>query len=286
MEDPEAAANNARVTYAGLDPKGYKALQEQQDGFIPDDNDPSSVREFKYLKKEFPNKKFSYDDYLNMKRKGWSVKTINNVPTLVSQSPDVKPIPLTTLEDEAESGAKKDVIKATRKAEAKAKTDARLSLQKNKLGFDKNMALIKGLRNHKGKSGAFGVVGQFPSYPGSDTSNFEAMLNQLKNTVFISNREVLKGGGAITDFEGTKAEEAELRVSSAQSVEEFDKALDEYEYWIERGYDNMKRAAKGDFSISEQPNDATNNAPQSAIDYLKNNPQAAEQFKAKYGYLP
>ena len=96
---------------------------------------------------------------------------------------------------------------------------------------------------------SFGVTGQFPSFPGSDAANFDILREQLANTVFITNRAALKGGGSITDFEGTKAEQAELRIGNAQSVEAFKEAMEDYKYWIKRGYDNMKRAAKGDFSI-------------------------------------
>jgi len=283
---------NVNMTYAGLDPKGYKAFQEQQGGGVRGKG--AGIKSFAPIT--------ITNDAGDKKLVSPTVDPLTGDGTFAEfKMPEGYRISTETPEEKraAETAAKAqreaDKIKAkndkileteTKRAEAKAQASAKVSLQKNKLGFDKNIALIEGLRDHKGKAGAFGVTGQFPSYPGSETSNFEARLSQLKNTVFISNREVLKGGGAITDFEGTKAEEAELRVSNAQSVEEFDKALDEYEYWVKAGFDNIKRAAKGDFSINEPPKDAANNAPQSAIDYLKTNPQAAEQFKAKYGYLP
>jgi hypothetical protein len=39
-------------------------------------------------------------------------------------------------------------------------------------------------------------------------------------------------------------------------------------------------------AVAPAASSARQNAPQSALDYLKKHPEVKEQFKAKYGYLP
>ena len=50
----------------------------------------------------------------------------------------------------------------------------------------------------------------------------------------------LKGGGQITELEGTKAEQAQARLSTAQSEEDFRAALNELKFYTELGIRRMK----------------------------------------------
>jgi hypothetical protein len=53
----------------------------------------------------------------------------------------------------------------------------------------------------------------------------------------------LKGGGAITDYEGQKAEAALARLNQAQSVEDFNAALDEFNYHVQLGLHLLQQQA-------------------------------------------
>lgn len=61
-------------------------------------------------------------------------------------------------------------------------------------------------------------------YGGEGTALIER-IGQLQNNAWLSARSMLKGGGAITDYESRKAEGAVARLSRAKSEEEFRAAL-------------------------------------------------------------
>lgn len=63
----------------------------------------------------------------------------------------------------------------------------------------------------------------------------QARIDQLKGGAFLQARQMLKGGGAITDYEGQKAENAFVRLNQAQSPEDFNKALDEFNAAVQEG---------------------------------------------------
>tara|TARA_R110000764_G_scaffold53492_2_gene116554 strand:- start:1290 stop:2843 length:1554 start_codon:yes stop_codon:yes gene_type:complete len=59
------------------------------------------------------------------------------------------------------------------------------------------------------------------AYPGSDAADFQTLMKQVKGKQFLQAFETLKGGGQITEVEGTKATEAQARMSQAQSEKAF-----------------------------------------------------------------
>lgn len=61
--------------------------------------------------------------------------------------------------------------------------------------------------------------------PGTDATNFQVLLDQIGGAAFLQGFQSLKGGGAITEIEGKKAEQAIARLNRAQSDEEFKKSL-------------------------------------------------------------
>lgn len=60
-------------------------------------------------------------------------------------------------------------------------------------------------------------------------------IEQLQGKVFLEAFEALKGGGAITEVEGQKAEQALARLNRAQSTEAYKKALEELKGIINNG---------------------------------------------------
>lgn len=115
---------------------------------------------------------------------------------------------------------------------------------------------IDRLRNDpKGMDEWFGQFGMLPRgmyvQGGSPMANFQVNLEQAQGDAFLQARNVLKGAGQITDYEGRKAESAYSRMQA--SAEKGDKqsfldALDDFEKAVEDGYQKIQDAANGDFS--------------------------------------
>jgi hypothetical protein len=77
----------------------------------------------------------------------------------------------------------------------------------------------------------------------TDSARVEGKIAQLQGDAFLSARNALRGGGAITDYEGQKAEQALTRMSQAQSVDDFNKALDEFNQHVQRGLAILQQQA-------------------------------------------
>jgi hypothetical protein len=112
---------------------------------------------------------------------------------------------------------------------------------------DKKGKVIKeGTGAHKGFSAAVGAESMFPTMPGSQASNFEARLDQIKGGAFLESFEILRGGGSITEKEGDKGTAARMRMTLAQSEEEFIAAARDYQDVIRAGIKAAKeKLAKG-----------------------------------------
>jgi len=62
----------------------------------------------------------------------------------------------------------------------------------------------------------------------SDAARVQSRMDQLKGGVFLQGFQMLKGGGAVTEVEGLKAEQAMARLNAAQSVDDYKAALGEF----------------------------------------------------------
>jgi hypothetical protein len=118
-------------------------------------------------------------------------------------------------------------------------------------------ALIDRLKNHPGRAYATGKSSYLPIFRGTDAADFNIQLNQLKGTVFLQAYAQLKGGGAITQIEGEKAEQAIARLDTAQSEAEFVKSLEELQGIINNGVERMKARAAGGGTPYATPNTPT-----------------------------
>jgi hypothetical protein len=79
----------------------------------------------------------------------------------------------------------------------------------------------------------------------SDAARVQSKINQLSGGAFLQGRQMLKGGGAITDFESKKAEQAFIRLEQAQDPADFREALDEFNYWVQAGVTKLEQQAGG-----------------------------------------
>jgi hypothetical protein len=84
-----------------------------------------------------------------------------------------------------------------------------------------------------------------------ESQRVRSKINQLKGGSFLQAREVLKGGGAITDFEGQKADNAYNRMNTAQNLEDFNKALDDFNDAVKSGVAKLQQQSQGNFGAGQ-----------------------------------
>jgi hypothetical protein len=100
-----------------------------------------------------------------------------------------------------------------------------------------------GTAPHPGFSTAVGAT-IFPGarfVPGTDTASFMSRLEQVQGGAFLQAFETLKGGGAISETEGTKATQAITRMSIAQNEAEFRTAAREFQKILRDAVQNSER---------------------------------------------
>lgn len=85
----------------------------------------------------------------------------------------------------------------------------------------------------------------------SDAARVQGKMDQLQGQAFLQAFNSLKGGGAITEVEGLKAEQAIARLNAAQGESDYLSALNDLKAIIERGRQNARMKAQGG---SAQPN--------------------------------
>ena len=149
-----------------------------------------------------------------------------------------------------------EVDKEKRLAQVKADvttTDAKRQALDAARYMDELLTMAK---NHPGKAKATGLASLNPlnAVPGSDAKNFNVLMDQIRGQSFMQAFQSLKGAGAITEQEGKAATAAVARLNQAQSTQEFESALNEYQGIIRKGEKRMREAtqnqggATGDFS--------------------------------------
>lgn len=163
---------------------------------------------------------------------------------------------ITPTEETPQQKRQREINAALRKeqalAEQKTRRGAGEKLEKTEIQAERQTEMIDDLLKHPGLEDSFGVKSYLPILRGTDRADFEAKLEQLEDTVFLSNREQLKGGGAITDFEGKKAAGAEIALSRAQNPEQFRKALNDYKYWVNRGIEKLRKKSGKSMSAQDK----------------------------------
>ena len=77
----------------------------------------------------------------------------------------------------------------------------------------------------------------------ADAARVQARMDQLKGGVFLQGYNMLKGGGAITEVEGLKAENAMARLSAAQNEKDYKAALYEFRDALTIGLNKLRAQA-------------------------------------------
>jgi hypothetical protein len=132
-------------------------------------------------------------------------------------------------------------IRATEQAKADVVPNSQR--QQASLSADYLFNTIGKALTHKGRETATGLSGSLDPrnyIPGTDAKNFRVLMDQIQGSAFLKAYESLKGGGAITQIEGEKAERAIARLNTAQSDDEFKSALIEFQDIVKAGRDRLK----------------------------------------------
>jgi hypothetical protein len=122
-----------------------------------------------------------------------------------------------------------------------------------KLESTVNRALQEGaeLTKHPGFEAAVGVpnpfrggFGPIGTFPGTSARGFSDRLKQSQAGAFLQAFESLKGAGAITEKEGTRAEQALSRMNLSSSESEFRAALQDYMNVVADGLKTARQQVK------------------------------------------
>lgn len=140
--------------------------------------------------------------------------------------------------------------KAAGTAFGKSTGGAQFDLPAAKLTTDQTLAAIADVKaNEKGLDEQFSMGGfqqLTPAWPGSEKAKFQVANNRLTNRAFLEAREVLRGGGQITDFESRKAEGAITNIEDAMARGDkqlYLKALADFEEAVKAGYAKLEAQA-------------------------------------------
>lgn len=144
--------------------------------------------------------------------------------------------------------------------DAKTAAAARAALPGAQQALELTTQAVEAIRNNpNGVADQFGNTMGIPnramySWPGSDRSNLSGALGQLQGQAFLQARQMLKGGGQITDVEGLKAEQAIARIQRAVEMgdqQNFLDALNDFEDAVASGYQKLQAAAAGEYAAPE-----------------------------------
>lgn len=178
---------------------------------------------------------------------------MQNDPSLQSQLAGAKESGKLGAQLETKPAVESAVTEA--KTMSKAKAESAIALPQAISNAEYSLSVLDQMLNHPGLDAATGASSRADPrnfIPGTDAYNFNVMKDQVQGQTFLQAFETLKGGGQITEVEGNKAQNAIARMNTAQSKEEFVKAVNEFKGVIRRGMDRAKSKAGG-AQQSQQP---------------------------------
>lgn len=202
---------------------------------------PSNIREYEYYIKLSPAGK---QQYLEMKR------SLN--PFSIGEMAGGKGAfdrrtgsytPLTTAAQEATGQAQIAGATAGASETATKTSGAAFDLPRIEQNVQQAIGDIKSLRDHKGLSYITGISSKLPIIPGTPQADADARAKQIEGQTFLQAFNTLKGGGQITEVEGSKATAAIGRLSRAQSTKDYQAALDELSGILQTGLDRARKQA-------------------------------------------
>ena len=121
-------------------------------------------------------------------------------------------------------------------------TTAVASYEKAVPQFNEAMQLLKMAKEHPGREYGIGPGSALVSrIPGTEAFAFSKLMEQIGGQNFLKAYSTLKGGGSITEIEGTKAQAAQARLSTAQNKDDFNAALKDFETNLRQDLETVQR---------------------------------------------
>lgn len=155
--------------------------------------------------------------------------------------PDGKPLMPATIDPNAQGNVSK--AKSYGSAQGKAQADNEQGFGQAEATANEVLGVIDKAINHPGREYATGLSSMLPIVAGTDAADFNAVLDQIKGQTFLQAFQSLKGGGAITEVEGTKATQAIARLERAQSEKEFLQSLQDLRGIVANGVERARKKA-------------------------------------------
>jgi hypothetical protein len=230
---------------------------------------PASVREYEFARSQGFEGNFM--DF-QTQRGGASERSLNptylrgpNGEIVMSQANKSGQLDLTQVPEgySIVNPAELQGVKTSATVDAKTAAEARAALRGAEVSNENTARAIAELRkNAPGMREWFSQIGPRGIYinPGSEMGKFFAAAEPTNNQAFMQAREMLKGGGQITDFEGRKAEDAFSRMRASLEtgdMEQYLRAVADFEDAVATGYAKLVETAKGGYSAG-QPGAAGN----------------------------
>ncbi|MBX8827445.1 hypothetical protein [Ochrobactrum sp. SFR4] len=151
------------------------------------------------------------------------------------------------------------------KVVGKAQGEAFTSLPSDLARGEQTIADIDTLLSHDGLSAIVGPADQYrPNWTmGASGRDALTYLKKLQGGAFLQAFGMLKGGGAITEIEGAKAEAAMARMDRSLSEDDFKTALKDFRNAVSDGMQKLKQKAGGNSAPSESAQSSS--APQTGM---------------------
>ena len=155
-----------------------------------------------------------------------------------------------------------NAAKAAGSAFGKNTGAAQFDLPSAELTMNQTLQALNDIRSQtKGMDEQFGnIMGvpqqMTPAWPGSEKAKFQVAVDRGTNLAFMQAREMLRGGGQITDFESRKAETAITNMQAAMEKgdkQQFQQALDLFEQAVKDGYSKLAQQASAMPAYGGQP---------------------------------
>lgn len=223
---------------------------------------PADVQSYEYFSKLSPEEK---QNFLKLKRNvgsDFAIETVNGVPTVVYKPAAGGPAvagstplitPLTNVDAQAAGAAQVAGAKTAAEESAKKTSEASYDLPRVERTVQQAVTDIQKLKDHPGLQYITGIASKVPIIPGTSQAAAQALADQVKGQTFLQAYQSLKGGGAITEVEGKKAEAAIARLNQAQSTADYKAALDDLSTVLQSGLSQAKKqAGKGGASAERK----------------------------------